>query len=74
MGEHFIPTKDIHSHNTRFREKGSFAIPKVNGFGKKSFAYIGCKLWNELPSSITSISQSYMFKVAVKNHFLSQVL
>ena len=29
-----------------FSLAGSYTIPKVKGFGKKSFAYKGCILWN----------------------------
>ena len=72
MGEHFTSSKTIHCHNTRFSEKGSFAVPKVNGFGIKSFAYMGCTLWNGLPHTISKIPQLSKFKVAVKNYLLSQ--
>ena len=49
MVKHFILASSIHSYGTRFRETGCFSIPKVKGFGKKSFGYNGCVLWNELP-------------------------
>jgi hypothetical protein len=32
--ERFIPTKDIHSHNTTFRVKKFFAVLKVKFMGK----------------------------------------
>ena len=44
MVEHFIPASSIHSYGTRFRETGCFSIPKVKGFGKKSFGFNGCVL------------------------------
>jgi hypothetical protein len=72
LGELFVSSKSVHSHSTRFSEKGSFSIPKVKSFGIKSFAYMGCTLWNSLPRSITEIEQHHRFKDAVKNHFLSQ--
>ena len=42
----------------------------MNGFGKKSFAYNGCILWNDLPNSIKEIEGIHNFKMAVKEHFL----
>ena len=35
-------------------ETGCLTIPKVKRFGKKSFAYNGCVLWNTLPKEIKS--------------------
>ena len=49
MVEHLIPASSIHSYGTRFRETSYFSIPTVKRFGKKSFGYNGCVLWNELP-------------------------
>ena len=66
LNDHFRPVMNIHEKNTRFRVKiGStnnnsntvlennkrFFIPKVRGFGMKSFAYNGCTLWNALPQN-----------------------
>ena len=47
-----------------------FSISKLEGFGKKSFAYNGCILWNDLPNSIKEIEGINNFKMAVKEHFL----
>ena len=55
---------------TRFRESGNFSIPKVKSFGKKTFVYNGCILWNDLPSSIKEKLSIYDFKMTVKKHFL----
>ena len=60
MVEHFIPASSIHSYGTRFRENGCFSIPKVKevkGFGKNSFGYNGCVLWNELPGDIRNLQR-----------------
>ena len=73
MVEHFIPASSIHSYGTRFRETGCFSIPKVKGFGKKSFGYNGCVLWNELPGDIRNLQRYPNFKVAVKKFFLSKI-
>ena len=68
MNEHFIPASSVHSHGTRFRENGCFSVPKVEGFGKKSFAYHGCTTWNALPVSIKNIDGFQNFKAAVKSY------
>ena len=59
MGEHFTLASFIHKYtcSTRFQENGCYLLPKVKGFGKKSFAFTavpftGCTLWNALPSNI----------------------
>ena len=59
------------SYEIRFRENGSFSLPKVKWFGKKTFTFQGCKLWNDLPTNIKSIAHNHSFKVAVKAHFLN---
>ena len=73
MIEHFIPASPIHLYGTRFRETGCFSIQKVKGFGKKSFGYNGCVLWNELPSDIRNLQRYPNFKVAVKKFSLSKI-
>ena len=73
MVEHFIQASSIHSYGTRFRETGCFSIPKVKGFGKKSFGYNGCVLWNELLGDIRNLQRYPNFKVAVKKFLLSKI-
>ena len=70
MKEHFVPTNSVHSYSTRLRENGCFSLPKVKYFGKKSFVYQGCNLWNELPNIIKQIHGFQTFKTAVKSLFL----
>ena len=70
MAENFIQASSLHSYGTRFRENGNFSIPKVKSFGKKSFVYNGCILWNDLPSHIKEKLSIYDFKMTVKKHFL----
>ena len=49
LGEYFSLASSVHGYFIRFWDNGSYTIPKVKGFGKKSFAYKGCMLWNDLP-------------------------
>ena len=44
MIEQFVPVSSVVSYSTQFREDGSFSLPKVKRFGKKSFVYRGCIL------------------------------
>ena len=57
MGEHFIPASSVHNYSTRFRENGNFLFPKVKGFGRKSFAFTGCSLWNRLPPNVKNVNE-----------------
>ena len=47
--------KNASDHSTRFRDNGCFSVPKVKVFGKKSFAYHGCTLWNDPPVDLNNI-------------------
>ena len=84
MMDHFIPVSVAHTYSTRFRVSTStsdndtctfidscrFSYPKVKSFGKKSFAYRGCSLWNGLPQDIRNIKSLNRFKSSVKAHLL----
>ena len=39
LGEYFTLASLVHEYSTRFQDNDSYTIPKVNGLGKKSFAY-----------------------------------
>ena len=52
-------------------ERVCFSPPTVNGFGKKTFAFQGCKLLNDLPTNNKSIARNQSLKVAVKAHCLN---
>ena len=82
----FTPVSTVHDYPTRFRSKlnhssdnniGTFtdslryALPKVKGFGKKSFSYNGCCLWNDFPQSVREAKTVSGFKGQVKEHFLT---
>ena len=69
MTEQFTPASSVHSYNTRFRENGCFSLPKVKSFGKKSFAYRGCMVRNDLPNNIQQIKDFQIFKNSIKSHF-----
>ena len=74
MVEHFTSQDSVHSHRTRFSDKGAFSVPKIKGFGLKSFSYNGWTFWNKLPSSITKLDNLKEFKVAIKSHVLNSLV
>ena len=85
MSEHFTTASSVHNYPTRFRSKiedsssnlsdmalsdsKRFAVPKVKGFGMKTFAYKGCTLWNSLPQHARDAKTMSSFKYKVKEHF-----
>ena len=38
--QHFVLASSIHSYSTRFRENGSFSLPKVKCFGKTYLTFV----------------------------------
>jgi hypothetical protein len=84
MKENFIPASTVHNYATRFRvssqsssdfltDTGRYSIPKVKGFGQKTFAYKGCTLWNDLPQSIRDSKNLTRFKSCVKSNLLASL-
>ena len=70
---HYMAGNFIHSssvYGTRFRESWNFSMLKVKRFGKKSFVYNGCILWNDLPCHIKEKQSIHDFKMTVKKQFL----
>jgi len=76
---------NIHEKNTSFRVKidssnnnsntvlensKMFCIPKIKGFGMKSFAYNGCTLWNALPQNAWDAKTVSSFKDITNEHIL----
>ena len=47
---------------------------KLNVLGLRSFSYIECTLWNNLPFNITQIDNLYAFKCTIKNHFINNLM
>ena len=88
MHENFNLVSNVHGRNTRFRvkalgaagdsgfsmtETNRYSVPSVKGFGHKSFAFIGCKLWNGLPQDIRDSKSLHDFKLKVKERLLTQI-
>jgi hypothetical protein len=89
MGEYFNPVSDVHQYSTRFRVKAysngrdcsmvklvdskRYSLPVVKGFGKKTFAFNGCCLWNSLPQNIRDAHTISCFKSKLKQHLIDLV-
>ena len=69
MIEQFVPASSVHSYSTSFTDIGSFPFQKLS-FGKKSFVYWGCTIWNDLTNRIKQIQCFQTFKNAVRAHVL----
>ena len=70
MGDNFTPQDTLHSYRTRLSNKGAFAVPKVKGFGSKSFFFHGITLWNKLPASIAQSEKLPVFKTSVREFLM----
>ena len=66
-----IPNTESNDAGYNFNDTGRFALPKVRGFGKKSFAYNAIVCWNSLPQHLRDIGSLPAFKQAVKTHLLT---
>ena len=55
----FVPTVKIHSYNTRASVSKKFYIQKSNTeIKRKSFSWIGAKLWNEILTKLTALTKA----------------
>ena len=73
LSNNFNLARSIHNHNTRFSSESCYALPKVKGFGKKSFSYNGCIIRNKLPTNIKLCTNKVKFKSGVKSHLLANM-
>lgn len=84
LKEHFKPVNSSHSYATRFgtrsvtqngtcsmSDSGRLCLLSVNSFGKRSFAFNGCNLWNCIPQDARDAKTLSAFKFKVKNYFLN---
>ena len=70
FNNYFVPSDNIHSHNTR-NKKSKLFIPRANKkLGQKSISFLGRKCWNKIPNTIKDIKYSNTFTKQLKNHLL----
>ena len=71
FSNYFQQNSAIHSHNTR--SNNQFHINSIKShFGKKSFSYQGCTLWNSLPELYKNITCCHHFKNEIKKYLFNQ--
>ena len=52
-------------YNLRGYKNVSLPRPRTTGYGKKSFKYVGSKMWNSLPDNFKDFNDLNDFKEAV---------
>ena len=66
----FERVNESHHYNTRHSVNAPM-LPMVGAFGKKSFHYIGAKIWNSLPDEIQTTFSKSLLKLRCKKHLMS---
>ena len=70
--ESLTPLTDVHTHNTRSRQKENYYLPAVRtNLGKTSFSYNGPKIWNSFPTKVRN-SSDFCFNKSLKHYLLQQ--
>ena len=66
----FIQHENIHQYNTR--QKRDFRAVPINTatYGKRTTAYKGRNLWNQLPKDLKETDDTLVFKTKLKDQFL----
>ena len=68
----FCLATQMHKHHTRLSSKNTYFIPrKRTDFGKKSFSFVGPKVWQIVPNELKLLNFS-QFKRKLKFHFISK--
>ena len=68
----FCLATQMHKHHTRLSLKNNYFIPrKRTDFGKKSFSFVGPKVWQIVPNELKLLPFS-QFKRKLKFHFISK--
>ena len=67
----FIRRTHISKYETR--RKNDLQVPKLRlELAKKSFSYVGAKVWNEIPNYIRNVESTHLFKHKMKTYLLGQ--
>ena len=65
----FKTRSEVHNCNTRNRDRLHIPLCRTAA-GQRAFTFRGQRLWNSLPDEFQSITNSDVFKVKIKQHFL----
>ena len=70
LHEDYVKLNEMHTHNTRQTQNAVYFKPRVNkSIGKELLVYRGAKLWENIASSIKSLSW-YSFKKRFKRKLI----
>jgi hypothetical protein len=70
LSDNITHADTVHDHITRHSDRGNLYLPLPHTeYFKKSFQYVGPKLWNDIPPNIQNADNLYLFKRQLK-HFL----
>ena len=62
---------EVHSYNTRFVSEHNFYRPRIrNNYGAATFAFAGCKIWENIPSKLKTLPYNNFYK-QYKFHLLT---
>ena len=62
-----------HASKYETRRINDLQIPKLRlELSKKSFSYVGAKVWNDIPNDIRNAESTHPFKHKMKSYLLSQ--
>ena len=70
----FSARSQVHSRNTRNKEKLNVQLLKKTATGQRSFAYRAACIWNSLPECSTSRDSITGFKNDIKTRALDELL
>ena len=66
----FIQHENIHQYNTRHkRDFHAVPIKYTTTYGKRTMAYKGRHLWNQLPKDLKETDDTLLFKTKLKDQF-----
>ena len=68
--DYFTTNHQTHSYNTRQADNFHLPLPKTTA-EKHHILYRGAKLWNDLPYTITNLTNKNLFKKHLKLHYIS---
>ena len=67
----FTGRNQISKYETRRMHDLQIPKPRLE-LSKRSFSYVGAKVWNDIPNAIRNVESTHLFKHNMKAHLLGQ--
>ena len=67
----FTRRNQISKYETRKMHDLQIPKPRLE-LSKRSFSYVGAKVWNDIPNAIRNVESTHLFKNKIKTHLLGQ--